>query len=177
MIFACKTGCSPAFVTVATGCRPVVEFLSLGNCLRLLALVSCSPLSFGDNVTVAAYVYQKMRCNHCALPFSLILMVLLIGNNCDPAAVVTFNSRSLTPRSEVSVSRSEFDQKFRRLQDQITATSLSISKLASDLEMSLIKIRTEDRVNYMQLKNLLDQLRRECKHDSLLTTTDSSNLA
>ena len=119
-----------------------------------------------------------MQCCHSALCFLLLFILLLAHCHCDAEAVVTFNSRSLAPRSEVSVSKLEFDQKIRRLQDQVTGLSLSISKLSSNLEMSLIKIRTEDRVNYLQLKSLIDQLRKELKRDYVpVTTTDSSNLA
>jgi hypothetical protein len=138
------------------------------------------PVSF--TALLAAYVFQNMQRNQRMASFSLlvIFIMLLSVSNCHPTAVVTFNSRSLTPRSsfEVPVSKLEFDQKIKRLQDQITAISLSVSKLSSNLEMSLIKIRTEDRINYMQLKTLFEQLRKELRRDSIpITTTDSSNLA
>ena len=116
-----------------------------------------------------------------------------------PASVVsvlTFNSRSLEPPSRPSdlwVSRVEFDQRTRRLQEQITSLSLSISKLSSNLEVAQVRMRTEERMSFLQLKSAMDQLQRECsiKRDCscnstgpsssasipAATTTDSSNLA
>lgn len=49
----------------------------------------------------------------------------------------------------------------QHLQEQINAINLSMSKLSSDLEANIVRIRTEQMVSSKQLKDMIEQLRKK----------------
>lgn len=76
-ILAWKTGCVQVLVTVATGYQPVVEFLSAGNCLDLLAISSRTPVFIwwrrhGGCICLPKHAVQS-QCSFIFAPFDDVI--------------------------------------------------------------------------------------------------------
>jgi uncharacterized protein YggE len=72
------------------------------------------------------------------------------------------------------------EQDVKMMKQQILALDMSLSKLSSDLESSIVRVRTDQAVNNRRMKEMIDQLRKEMlerQHIKTSNTIDSNEVS